>query len=418
MIKHSIFFILLALLLSGCGTSTMLVTPTADATQIFANALLTATYAIRAPTATVTPLPPTATPVPPTPTPTRMRTPPALPGPYISPVLNKLDTPHSYISDTCQYLKMKWDPNNSAPGTVVMPIMFHQIAADESVLADPSNGIHYSDLKRLLTHAKETGFETITTAQLVDFLYHNAKIPQHSLFLIQDDRYSGNFNAWYQPELGQYNWTITWGWPIGDTDQRAAGDKKYTTLWDQMEGYFATGMLDIQSHGFIHNINIGPNSTDDFIRHEMVDSRNVLRQHFYCKDPKSKLPISDCKSDQPLAYIWPGGGFAKRAVEIGRTAGYKVGFTVNPRGPVMFNWIPQEDNLDPQRPYQIPEGPTGDPLMTLPRYVSVDAAYRIDDVLDISGAAAKYAEQNKATELEYYDILCTGITGSIPTPKP
>ena len=76
---------------------------------------------------------PTETPVPtetPIPTATIPRTPPALPVTYQTSLLNVEDIPRTYVSDTCQYLQNKWNPNNSAPGTVVMVIMFHGINKD------------------------------------------------------------------------------------------------------------------------------------------------------------------------------------------------------------------------------------------------------------------------------------------------
>ena len=44
-----------------------------------------------------------------TPAPTALRTPPALPALFTSTELNPLDTPHTYIQDSCQYLKARWD---------------------------------------------------------------------------------------------------------------------------------------------------------------------------------------------------------------------------------------------------------------------------------------------------------------------
>ncbi len=409
---------LLVALLAGCAAQPA--APDAEATRAFEAALLTATHALLPASPTPSPHPPaTQTPAPsltptPEPSPTVARTPPDLPPGFVSAHLNPLDAPQAYIEDTCQYLKMRWDANSAEPGTVVMPIMFHSITGDDKPLAN-EYAIHHSDLVIMLEHAREVGFETITSAQLVDFLYHNAKIPRRSLILIQDDRPPGAFRLAFGPFLDEYGWTLTWAWPIADTDTKRASkvlDEQYGSLWEQMEAYFATGKLDMQAHGWVHNIPIGPNSSDEYIRSEMGDARDALRAHFYCKGQEK------CDSDQPLAYIWAGGGFSRRGAEIGRELGYKIGFTTHPRGPIMFNWIPQADALDPARPYWVPEGPAGDPLMTLPRYWSTDAAYRIDEVGNIGEEAAAYAAANRAVELEYYDIVCKPLTGEIPGLKP
>jgi hypothetical protein len=298
--------------------------------------------------------------------------------------------------------------------------MYHSITADYKPLTEDTQ-IHHIDLYRTLSHAKEVGFQTITIEQLVGFLENNQKIPQRSLLLIVDDRRPGVIKEHFMKYLEEYNWTLTLGWIIGDTDTRPASNlagENFKSLWEQIEAYYATGRLDIQSHGYIHNINITEGSTPEFMQHELVDSRTVLQEHFYCKDPKTKQAITDCKTNQPLAYIWPGGSFTKKGAEAARAAGYKVGFTINPRGPVMYNWVPLAEKKDPNSPSWIPEVGVGDPLMVLPRYWSTDAAYRIDDVINVSKQAIAEAQKNKSTELAYYDAICEPLIGKIPGLNP
>jgi hypothetical protein len=67
-------------------------------------------------------------------------TPPTLPSTFSTKYLNPLDTPHTYIHDSCQYLKDKWTSSNSVPGTVVMMVMFHTISKDPATAANESAG--------------------------------------------------------------------------------------------------------------------------------------------------------------------------------------------------------------------------------------------------------------------------------------
>ncbi|MDZ4159501.1 MAG: hypothetical protein U1B80_06905, partial [Anaerolineaceae bacterium] len=99
--------------------------------------------------------------------------PPELPDIFTTELLQGSSNPTPYILDTCKYLQARWDPKNSAPGTVVMPIMFHSIVNNEKTL--PTDyAIHRKYLEAILTRAYELGFNTITTRQLVDFLETNA----------------------------------------------------------------------------------------------------------------------------------------------------------------------------------------------------------------------------------------------------
>lgn len=368
-------------------------TPDKAVTETFAAALSLATRSLPTATATATPVPPTRTP---TASPTPQRTPSPLPPVFASDLLNRDVSPVAYIEDTCQYLKARWDPNNSIPGTVVMIIMYHSITEDTNPLFPDGSQVHHSDLIMTLEHAHEVGFDTITADQLADFLETNARIPRRSLLLIVDDRKRQEFyEEHFLPHLEQYGWQITNAWiSAKDTPEY---------LWQENEAIVKAGWVDVQAHGVVHNVPIGEYSSDDFIKGELYGSIEAIEGRY---------------GKRPVGFIWPGGGFTERAVALAREAGYRVGFTTNPRGPVMFNWIPQAEKANPDHPYWLPEIPAGNPLMTLPRYWSMDAAYRIDDVIAIGDAAAEEAERNQATELLYYDVMCKPRLGPIPTVQP
>ncbi|MCZ7548123.1 MAG: polysaccharide deacetylase family protein [Anaerolineales bacterium] len=386
--------LLFASIISACSPAST-PAPTVDAnaamTQAFAtvNAALTATASASAPEA------PTETPVP-SATPTRSGPPPELPPAYRSGALNPLDTPHTYISDSCQYLRAKWDPNNSAPGTIVMAIMFHSI---EQGVQSSSNPMHIGsgDFKRLMKNLHDFGFQAITASQLADFLDTNAKIPARSVILIQDDRHSAeNYNDWFRPYWQELGWPVVNAWISFDDSIRARILAENIALGQE-------GLVDFQSHGTIHNINMTDASSDEYIRSELQGSVTDLEQNF---------------GKKPVAIIWPGGGFGIRPVQIAREFGFRIGFTTHPRGPIMFNWIPLADADDPGRPAYVSEGYVNDPRMVLPRYWPSQVLANLDTVRIIGNEAAAYAGQNKAVELDYYDIVCAPTLGPIPALAP
>ena len=378
------------LLLSACGPGkAALAEQTAVAEAINQQVLAMQTQAALAltPTITLTPTPePTAAPTP-------LRTPPALPGTFQSGLLNPLDTPHTYISDTCSYLKAKWDPANSAPGTVVMVIMYHSITDDSGDYKDNQIGQDYH--RQTMQHASDLGFQTITPRQLADFLDNNARIPARSMLLISDDRHQAEFfKTHFVPVINQYEFTsVTMAW--------ISMPETPLEYYDPLNKLVRDNVLDIQAHGVVHNIPVTESSTDDYIRSELAGSISFIKEKF---------------GVTPIAYIWPGGGFTKRGAELAREEGYRLGFTVNPRGPLMFNWVPLADTSDPMRPSYAPEGEVNDPLLVLPRYWSTDALTRLDEVAAIGDAATAEAAANRDTELLYYDIVCRETYGPIPTP--
>ena len=377
---------LFAVLLAACSPAAT-PAPTVDAntamTQAFAtvNAANTATAQSSAPTGMPAPAPTVNVP----------RTPPALPPAFQTSALNPLDTPHTYITDSCQYLKAKWDPNNSAPGTIVMVVMFHSIVKGTQTAEDPMH-IGEGDFKRLMKNLHDMGFQAINTQQLADFLDTNAKIPPRSVVLIQDDRHAAeNFNDWFRPYWKEWGWPVVNAWISFDDSIRARVLQENIAL-------DAEGFVDHQSHGTIHNINMTDASTDEYIRSEFEGSMKDLQQNF---------------NKTPIGIIWPGGGFGLRPVQIAREFGYRVGFTTHPRGPIMFNWVPLADANDPGRPAYVAEGYVNDPRMVLPRYWPSQVLGNLDSIRIMGKEAATYAEQNKATELEYYDIVCAPTYGFI-----
>jgi hypothetical protein len=376
---YSLFAVLLALqfALSACVSVFSPPTPTPTNTTT--------------PSATPSATPsPTQTPtITPTFTATAIRTPPALPGPYVSSLLDRLDPPHSYVADTCQYLQDKWSSTNSPPGTVAIAIMFHSVTG-EGVTS--STQISEDDFRALMTQLHDDGFQAITTVQLADFLEHNAQIPARSVLLTADDRH---YREFFDVLFHQY-W-VDWGWPV--VNAWISTDLSSADLWQQQVDLENEGWVDHQAHGVIHNTPMWPGASDAYIMSELQGSIDAFQAHF---------------NKKPIAIIWPGGGFSINAVRTARQLGYRLGFTTTPRGPMMFNWIPLSDVNDPRRPSWTPEGTMNDPLLLLPRYWDTDAIKHLNDVIQISQEAADYAEQNRATELEYYDIVCAPAYGPIP----
>jgi peptidoglycan/xylan/chitin deacetylase (PgdA/CDA1 family) len=255
---------------------------------------------------------------------------------------------------------------------VVVPIMFHGIrAAGKPLLAGDDTSITEEQFQNFVWYARQNGFQTITTAQLTDFLSLNAAIPARSMILIVDDRRPGTVENYFLPAVEENNWTVTLGWLIGNTSDN---------LWTWMERLNATGRLDVQSHGYNH-VYITDFTTEAVIRQEIADSIAPIEQHF---------------GKRPIAFIWPGGNFNALAVSIVHENNYQLGFTAFSRGPLMFNWIPQGEE----------ERQVADPLMTLPRFWSTDQTLSLDTATKIGAAAQEAAIQQYPEEAEYFRTYC------------
>ncbi len=318
---------------------------------------------------------------------TPVRTPPALPDVYQSPFLDGPDTPHEYIEDKCQYLRDKWGTGKAVPGAVVMVIMLNSITKRH---LESRDAITVKDFDRMMNGLHDQGFEAIDTQQLVSFLQGNAYIPYRSIFIMQDGRrYAENFNKHFRPYWDEWDWPVVNAWDgRADTTQ---------DLWDENVVLEKEGLVDHQGYGIPVNPDMDRLS-DEYFTDALRRGMPEFQAHF---------------NKAPLAIVWPS-GLSLPAVEAARRLGYRLGFTPNARGPLMFNWIPLADRRDPGRPAYVAEGPIHDPLMTLPRYWPYQVWKAIDSVRVTGKQAAAYAEQNKQVEVEYYDIMCAAEYGPIP----
>jgi peptidoglycan/xylan/chitin deacetylase (PgdA/CDA1 family) len=250
--------------------------------------------------------------------------------------------------------------------------MFHSVRKSGRPIED-STSITEEYFHAVMAHARELGYETITSEELIGFLTTNLKIPEKSMYMVLDDRRPGVTER-FIPYLDYNDWTLTLGWIIED-------QREY--LWDQMEGLVATsGRLDVQSHGYWHRY-IVEETPEDIIREEIFNPIPIIEEHFGTK---------------PIIFIWPGGNFTELSVELAHEAGYEVAFTAYARGPLMFNWVPQAAE----------EKIVGDPLMTLPRFWSVTAWTDLDETIEVGQEALAHALQQYPDEAAWYQANCGG----------
>lgn len=326
-------------------------------------------------------------PVSPTPIPTGTNTPTVIPSATPTATATKFSLesfsysfkpntaiPRTYQNE-CEFLSNRWGFDKSKPGTIIVPIMYHSIRKSGRELQD-ENQVTQEYFEYTMEYAKKLGFETVTTEELVGFLYENKPIPQLSMILILDDRRLGVVREHFMDYLEKYDWTVTLAYITGVA----------TPLeWNEFKRLNVNDRLDLQAHGFYHNgeTYITDKTPQDVIEQEIYGPIAVIEEQSGLK---------------PLAFIWPGGNFNTSAIQMAREAGYKVGFTVFSRGPLMYNWIPQGPE----------EVKMDDPLMVLPRYWSSSATLALDKAVEISSQAEEFARENRSLEYLWYANYCDG----------
>lgn len=281
--------------------------------------------------------------------------------------------PVSYIDDVCQYYYDRWNPENAAPGTIVVPVMYHGINK-RPVAAGDNISIYVNDFLFSMEKAHKLGFESITMQQLDDFLHHNAYIPPRSLLLIIDDRRLGTVREHFLPVLEEYDWTLTMAYITGVINEQE---------WAKVKEMVDTGYTEVQAHGYLHNgeTYITQWTTEEMIRTEIFAPIPAIEEHL---------------GKRPIAYIWPGGNYSQLSVDLADEAGYDLGFTVFARGPLMYNWIPLGEA----------DRKVNNPLLVLPRYWSTTLYKNLDFAVELSEDAKAQAERQKVDEIKWYQSNC------------
>jgi hypothetical protein len=317
--------------------------------------------------------------------------PPPLPETFQTEFLNPIDTPHTYVEETCRYLRNKWNPLNANPGTVVMIILFKNINPGTAELPDSISVIDFLELMKQL---QAQGFEAINSDQLQAFMERNVEIPQRSVLLVQDGNHNTEYyDKYFREFFDTWGWGVTNGWVSErDVDQ---------TLLQENAILENEGFVEHQARGITADVILSDDIAKTIIARELQGSLSGFADQF---------------GKTPTTLIWPNGGFGIRPVEAARQLRFKLGITSNTRGPIMYNWVPLADASDPERPGLIPEGTIDDPLMTLPAYSPNEALTAIDAVRAIGKAAEEYATSNKDAEYAYYGTVCEAEYGPMPTP--
>ncbi len=241
-------------------------------------------------------------------------------------------------------------------------------------MTDPKD-ITGEQFNNFVEYARQLGFETITSQELLDFLTSNAPIPPRSMMIIIDDRRPGTIREWLLPVLEENDWTVTAAY--------IADPNSFQFAWDLMDQLYTTGKLDVQSHGYTGQLYIIPETPLDQIQNEIWNSTQELEDHFGVR---------------PIAFIWPGGNFTPLSVQVARDGGYELGFSAYSRGPLLFNWVPLGAE----------ERAVNDPLMVLPRAWSSAVNVNLDEAVRISEQAAAFADENFQVEADWYSTYCGG----------
>ena len=165
-----------------------------------------------------------------------------------------------------------------------------------------------AEFKAQMEYLKKHNFNVVPLQTIVDAVQYGTKLPPHTVALTFDDGYKDNYTVAY-PILKQYKFPATlFIYPYYVSNGGAA------IKWEMLKTMVADPLIKIQSHTFTHpNLNKTTRQGNAAIKHEIVDSKNILEQ---------KLGI---KIDT-LAY--PYGVYNPKILAATKAAGYRSAFSI------------------------------------------------------------------------------------------
>ncbi len=217
------------------------------------------------------------------------------------------------------YYVFSFDTSNQNPVPIVM---YH------SILKDTSKSGKYvvtpTTLENDLKYISEKGYTTITTLDLINYVYDNVPLPEKSIILTFDDGYYNNL-TYLIPLIEKYNMKAVISIVGKYTDTFSKADEanaNYGHLrWKDINELLNSGKIEFGNHSYnLHKtINGRKGSMKKF--GESLDSYKTL-----LNDDLGKLQneFKENTNFTPYLYTYPYGAISKESINIIKQMGFKV----------------------------------------------------------------------------------------------
>ena len=144
--------------------------------------------------------------------------------------------------------------SSSAKRICIPILMYHQVK-NTSLGKDVISPFEFeSDLKYL----SDNNYTTVTMTEIIDYVYHNAELPNNPILLTFDDGYLTTYKTVF-PLLKKYNMKIVLsivGKSVDDFSRVNDTNLSYAHVtWDQVKEMQESGFVEIQNHTYnLHKI--------------------------------------------------------------------------------------------------------------------------------------------------------------------
>ncbi len=216
----------------------------------------------------------------------------------------------------CIYYNVK---ANNEPSIKIPIIMYHSILKSKS----GDYIIHPDVLEKDLIYIKENGYEAITMADLIDYVYENKPLPNKSIIITFDDGHYNNL-TYVVPLLEKYNMKAVISIVGKYTDTYSESDEtnpNYSYLrWKDINELINSGIIEFQNH------------TYDL--HTLASRKGSMKKYCETKEHYSNVLSNDILKLQdafksntnyvPNTFTYPFGAISKDSFGIIKDLGFKA----------------------------------------------------------------------------------------------
>lgn len=223
----------------------------------------------------------------------------------------------------CATLPTTLNTIEPAPETIDVPIiMYHSLAGDIG-----NTSISKEAFEADLQYLQEAGFQSVTIAQLADFIHHGTQLPPRPIVLTFDDGYWNNYTVGF-PLAAEYNMPIVVSVIGNDTEiwsDNGAKDERHGHLtWAEIRDMHASDYVEFGNHTWdLHK------TTHSRRGIAINPGENVVAYQSTLKDDLGRLQaelLSRC-AITPVTFVYPFGATCPEALPILKEMGFQATLT-------------------------------------------------------------------------------------------
>ena len=195
-------------------------------------------------------------------------------------------------------------------------LVYHQISTPEHPLAVKNDVIKLADFSEEMEHLHSQGYQTISTARLIDFMVHGTSVPEKAVVIHFDDGWRSVSAA--LPILERYGFKAAF-WIIAG---KGIGGDYFD--WNEIVALSQNPNYEIYSHTMTHPWD--PENNLVTWAEGKTPGRGISDVYWELKESKR---ILENKLGQPVPYLaWPIGAYNGKLIAAATRAGYSALFTI------------------------------------------------------------------------------------------